>query len=98
MASMEYFHSDMSNSTNMVVRFDEKSGNLCLRLRARSHIIYAMQVCLFYLSSCQILADEKSSIQAFMTGRNRNNNIMFVGFVYTSHIYSFGYGDYFQRK
>jgi hypothetical protein len=53
---------------------------------------------LFYLSSCQILADEKSSIQAFMTGRNRNNNIMFVGFVYTSHIYSFGYGDYFQRK
>jgi hypothetical protein len=46
----------------------------------------------------EILADEKSSIQAFMTGRNRNNNIMFVGFVYTSHIYSFGYGDYFQRK
>ena len=38
------FHSDMSNSTNMVVRFDEKSSNLCLCLRARSHIIYATQV------------------------------------------------------
>jgi hypothetical protein len=35
MDSMNYFDSDMSNSTNTVVHFDEKSGNLCPRLRLR---------------------------------------------------------------
>jgi hypothetical protein len=41
MASMNYFDSDMYNSTNTVVYFDEKDGNLYLRLRAMSHTIYA---------------------------------------------------------
>jgi hypothetical protein len=41
MASMNYFDSDMSNSTNMVVYFDGKDSNLYLRLRAMSHTIYA---------------------------------------------------------
>jgi hypothetical protein len=44
MASMNYFNSDMSNSTNTVVQFDEKGDNLCLRLWARSYRIYVMQV------------------------------------------------------
>ena len=37
---MNYFDSDMSNSTNTVIHFDEKGGHLCLCLRARSHTIY----------------------------------------------------------
>ena len=36
MASMNYF--------DTVVHFDGKWGNLCLRLHARSHTIYVMQV------------------------------------------------------
>ena len=43
MASMIYFDSDMSNSTNTVVCFDGKDGILYLRLRTMSHIIYAAQ-------------------------------------------------------
>ena len=42
--SMNHLESDMSNSTNTVVQFDEKGINLCLRLSTRSHIIYAPQV------------------------------------------------------
>ena len=42
----ELFNSDndMSNSkfSNTVVYFDGKGGNLFLRLRARSHLIYAV--------------------------------------------------------
>jgi hypothetical protein len=54
---MNYFDSDMSNSTITVVHFNGKEvGNLCLSLRARSHTIYAAQVD-FYLSTCQIRAD-----------------------------------------
>jgi len=41
MASMNYFDSDMYNSTNTVVYFDEKYSNLYLRLRAMSYTIYA---------------------------------------------------------
>jgi hypothetical protein len=41
MASINYFDSDMYNSTNTVVCFDEKDGNLYLRLRAMSHTIHA---------------------------------------------------------
>ena len=37
LASMNHFDSDMSNSTNMVVYFDEKDGNSYLR----SYTIYA---------------------------------------------------------
>jgi hypothetical protein len=44
MASMNYFDSDMYNSTNTVVYFDEKDGNLYLRLRAMSHTIYAATI------------------------------------------------------
>jgi hypothetical protein len=41
MASMNYFDSDMSNSTNMVVYFDGKDSNLYLRLREMPLTIYA---------------------------------------------------------
>ena len=41
MASMNYFDSDMYNSTNTVVFFDGKYGHLYLRLRAMSYTIYA---------------------------------------------------------
>ena len=41
MASMNCFDSDMSNSTNTVVFFDGKDGNLYLRLWAMSHKMYA---------------------------------------------------------
>ena len=37
-------NSDMSKSTNTVVHIDGKGGNLYLRLRARSHTIYAAHV------------------------------------------------------
>ena len=38
---MNYFDPDMSNSTNKVVYFDGKDGNLYLRLWIMSHIFYA---------------------------------------------------------
>ena len=38
---MNYFDSDMYNSTNTVVYFDGKDGNLYLRLRTMLHTIYA---------------------------------------------------------
>ena len=38
---INYFDSDMSNSTNTVVYFDDKDDNLYLRLRTMSHTIYA---------------------------------------------------------
>ena len=38
---MNYVDSDMYNSTNTVVYFDRKDGNLYLRLPAMSHTIYA---------------------------------------------------------
>ena len=38
---MNYFDSDMSNSTNTVVCHDGKDGILYLRLRTMSHTIYA---------------------------------------------------------
>ena len=41
MASRNYFNSDMSKSTNTVVCFDGKDGNLYLRLRTISQTIYA---------------------------------------------------------
>jgi len=41
MASMNYFNSGMSNSTNTVVYFDGENGNLYLRSRGMSHTIYA---------------------------------------------------------
>jgi hypothetical protein len=41
MTSMNYFDSDMYNSTNTVVYFDGKDGNLYLCLRAMSYTIYA---------------------------------------------------------
>ena len=45
MASMNYFDSDMSNSTNTVVHFNGKGGHLYLHLWGRSHTIYVVQVC-----------------------------------------------------
>ena len=44
MVSMHYFDSDMSNSTNNAVHFDEKSVNVYLRLLTRSNPIDAEQV------------------------------------------------------
>jgi hypothetical protein len=38
---MNYFDSDMSNSTTTVVCFEWKDGNLFLRLQTISHTIYA---------------------------------------------------------
>ena len=38
---MNYFDSDMSNSTHTVVYFDWKDGNLYLRLGIMLHTIYA---------------------------------------------------------
>ena len=46
---MNYSYSDMSNSTNTVVRFDGKCGHLYLYFWSRSHTIYAAQVdCLIF--------------------------------------------------
>jgi len=42
MASMNNFDSDMSNSTNTVLYFNEKGDSL--RLQARLHTIYMTQV------------------------------------------------------
>ena len=50
---MNYFDSGMSNSTNTSVHFDEKSGNLYLRLRVWSQTIYAAHV------SCHIVHPAK---------------------------------------
>ena len=41
MVSMNYFDSDMSNSTNTGVYFDGKDSNLYLRLREMPLTIYA---------------------------------------------------------
>ena len=41
MLKLNYFDSDMSKGTNMVVYFERKDGNLYLRLRTMSHTIYA---------------------------------------------------------
>jgi hypothetical protein len=41
MTSMNYFDSDMYNSTTTVVYFDGKDGNLYLPLRVMSQIMYA---------------------------------------------------------
>jgi hypothetical protein len=41
MAFMNYFDSDMKNSTNTIVYFDGKDGILYIRLRAISHTVYA---------------------------------------------------------
>jgi hypothetical protein len=41
MLKLNYFNSDMSKGTNMVVYFERKDGNLYLRLRTMSHTIYA---------------------------------------------------------
>ena len=43
MVSMNYFDSDMYNSTNTVVCFDGKDGNLYIHLRTMSHTIYAVK-------------------------------------------------------
>jgi hypothetical protein len=43
MASMNYFDSDTYYSTNTVVYFDVKDGNVCLRL-PMSHTIYPAKV------------------------------------------------------
>jgi len=47
---------------------------------------------LFYLSHCQIWADDNLSTYAFTSGKSywwnrRSNNIAFAWFHYTSHIY-----------
>jgi hypothetical protein len=41
MLKLNYFDSDMSKGTNMVVYFERKDGNLYLHLRTMSHTIYA---------------------------------------------------------
>ena len=82
MASINYFESDMSNSTNTIVHFDEKGINLGLRLRTRSHTMYTLAGW-FYLSPCEIRAADNSSTCAVMTEKTDwwnscNNNIVFA--------------------
>jgi hypothetical protein len=65
LTSMNYVDSDMSNSTNTVVYFDWKDGNLYLRLRTMSHTIYAakfQQTINFSKSALRVLADTNTFI------------------------------------
>ena len=79
MASMNYFDFDMLNSTNTVLYFDGKDGNLYLRY-------VAPNLC------CQIRADDNSSQCTFTTGKSvllmgiRDNIIVLARFNCTSHI------------
>jgi len=68
----------MSNSTNIAVHFDEKHGNLCLRLRAEVVHNLCETGWLFFLSSCQIRTGESSSTCAFTTGKRYWWNIRFL--------------------
>ena len=88
---MNYFDSDMSNSTNTSVHFDEKSGTLYLRLRARSQTICGAGE-LSYRSPCQSRADDNSLTCAITSGKshwwgNCNNNIVLARFYCASHVY-----------
>ena len=44
MTSMNYFDPDMSKSTNTVVHFDMKNGDLCPRLWTKTDTIYMTQI------------------------------------------------------
>ena len=57
LASMNYFDSDMYNSTNMVVYFDGKYGYLYLRLWTISHTIYAATTCAFMTGKSVLLME-----------------------------------------
>ena len=80
---MIYFDSDMSTSTNMVVCFDGKNGHLYLRLRTMSHTIYAAKLEQTITHQHVLLRRESQSHRWSI----RNNNIVFVRFNCTSHIY-----------
>jgi len=67
---MNYFDSDMSNSTNTVAQFDGKDGNLYLHLWARSHTIYAVQVGCSIFQPAKFKPDDNSSTCAFTTGKS----------------------------
>ena len=63
MASMNYFDSDKNNSTNTVVYFDGKDGNLYKNVLTFAGNV-AHNLC------CQIQADENSSACPFTTGKS----------------------------
>jgi len=54
---MNYFDSDMYNSTNTVVYFDGKDGYLYLRLWTMSHTIYAATTCAFTTGKSVLLME-----------------------------------------
>jgi len=80
MASMDFFDTDMYNSTNTTVYFDGKDGNLYLRLRTMSHTIYSAKF------------EQTITYQHVLLRREsqyyiRNNNIVFARFNCTLYIY-----------
>ena len=82
MASMNYFDSDMCKSTNTVVYFNGKDGNLYLLLGAMSHTIYAAKLGQTITQQYVRLRRESRSYRRSI----RNNNIVFARFNCTSHI------------
>ena len=86
MASINYFDSDMYNSTNTVVCFDEKDGNLYLRLRAMSHTIHAAK-------------SEQNDGKVSFTDEASVTIVLCLHVLIAHRIFiNFGYVDYFQRK
>ena len=83
MASMNYFDSDLYNSTNTVVYFDGKDGDLYLRLRVILHTIYAAKFEQTIPHRHVLLRPESQSYCWSI----RNNNIVFARFKCTSHVY-----------
>ena len=86
---MNYFDSDMSNSTITVVHFNGKEVGNLLSLRARSHTIYAAQV---DCSIFQLVKFEQTCAQV-TTGKYLNEattvtvTVCFARIIYTSHNY-----------
>ena len=80
---MNYFDSDMSNSTHTVVCFDGKDGILYLRLRTMSHTIYAAKFEQTITHQYVLLRRESQSYLWSI----HNNNIVFALFNCTLHIY-----------
>ena len=70
MASMNYFNSYMSNSTNTVVHFNGKDINLYLYSEGKVTHNLCSAGWLFNLSTCQILADYNASTHAFSMGKS----------------------------
>jgi hypothetical protein len=76
----------MYNSTNTVVCFNEKDGNLYLRLRAMSHTIHAAK-------------SEQNDGKVSFTDEASVTIVLCLHVLIAHRIFiNFGYVDYFQRK